>query len=333
VVNLTGGLGNDTYSLATTTLAGSAITDTGGTDTLVFTGATSNTLTLNAGATFAAIGIDQIVAAAGVNTVAPGQIGAQTINMVAGGTGTPTFTLGAAGALNLSTATFTAIPTATLPLTAAGAATAATVAVTALTLNGTATADTITGSALADNITGGGGLDVLTGNAGNDVFVSTAILATDAVNITDFTTAADDFDFNGALLNGTVVTAVAAAGATLAAVMNIATNTVFVINLAANNAALTTAVTNYLASKTDANADLVEAAAIVAIGADVGLDTDLTALESVLIAVDNNHTDGVGESMVFRLTNTTAAGNVIDAGELTLIGILGTGDLVVGDFV
>jgi hypothetical protein len=103
--------------------------------------------------------------------------------------------------------------------------------------------------------------------------------------------------------------------------------------LGANNTALTTAVTAYLADKSAANADAVEAAAVTAIGTHATLDNDLTALETVLIAVDNNHTDGVGESMVFRFTNTTATGNVINAGELTLIGILGTGDLVVGDFI
>jgi Ca2+-binding RTX toxin-like protein len=184
VVNLTGGLGNDTYSFATTTLAGASITDTGGSaDTLIFTGATSNTLTLNAGATFTAIGIDQIVVAAGVNTVAPGQIGAQTINLAGGGTAI--FTLGSAGTLNLSTATFTAIPTASLPLTAAGVAVAGTAvgAVTALTLNGTSGNDVIVGSALPDTInagngtnsfTGGLGADAMTGGTGVDTFIFAA---------------------------------------------------------------------------------------------------------------------------------------------------------------
>jgi trimeric autotransporter adhesin len=195
-------------------------------------------------------------------------------------------------------------------------------------------ADTIDGGAGVDNITGGGGLDVLTGSAGSDVFVSTAVLATNAVNITDFTTAADDFDFNGTLLNAAVSTVVVAtAAATLTAALTADTSTVFVVNLGANNGALTTAVAAYLANKTAANADAVEAAAVTAIGADADLDADITVLESILIAVDNNHTDNVGESMIFRFANTTAAGNVIDAGELTLIGILGSGNLVAGDFI
>jgi Ca2+-binding RTX toxin-like protein len=201
------------------------------------------------------------------------------------------------------------------------------------TLIGGAGVDIITGGAGADNITAGGGLDVLAGGTGADIFVSTAVLATNAVNITDFTTTEDDFDFNGTLLNAAVSTVVATAGATLTAALTAGVNTVFVINLAANNGALTAAVAAYLADKSNANADAVEAAAVTAIGTDADLDTDISVLESVLIAVDNNHTDNTGESMVFRFANTTATGNVIDAGELTLIGILGTGDLVIGDFI
>jgi hypothetical protein len=171
VVNLTGGLGNDTYSLANTTQAGASITDTGGTDTLILAGTASNTATMNNGATFAAIGIDQInTNGTAINTVAPGQIGAQTINAIAAQGTVPVFTLATAGALNVSGVTTTAIAAANLPLSAAGLAVAQTLALTGFTLNGSTGADTITGSALADNITGGGGADVLVGGNGTNTF-------------------------------------------------------------------------------------------------------------------------------------------------------------------
>jgi hypothetical protein len=346
---ITAGLGNDVlYYVNGDAPSGEVINGGTGTDTLIvttsttFAAATFGTTATNTALTNGSI--ENIVITSGTTgTFLATQLTGQAININATAAGAANLVItGANATANFSTLTFTVSGGANAFDTGVDTVTINIAGVTAASTTGTTLADVIAGSALADTIdggsgvdtiTGGGGLDVLTGSGGSDIFVSTAVLATNAVNITDFTTAADDFDFNGTLLNAAVNTVVVAAGATLTATVTAAVNTVFVINLAANNAGLTTAVTNYLADKSAANADLVEAAAVLAIGADADLDTDITALESVLIAVDNNHTDGVGESMVFRFANTTAAGNVIDAGELTLIGILGSGDLVAGDFV
>jgi hypothetical protein len=191
VVNLTGGLGNDTYSLANTTQAGASITDTGGTtDTLILAGTASNTATMNAGATFAAIGIDQIITnAAVVNTVAPGQIGAQAINAQAGGATVPTFTLASSGALNVSGVTTTAIAAANLPLLATGLPVTQTLALTGFTLNGFTGADTITSGALPATINALGGIDAITLGSANAVVDTVRINSAAAVDrdtITNF---------------------------------------------------------------------------------------------------------------------------------------------------
>jgi hypothetical protein len=170
---LSGGLGNDTYSLATTNSAGSVITDTGGVDTLVLTGATAIISGMNNGGTLASMGVDVLVTnGTGAVTVAPGQIGSQTINVLTATTQTPQFTLSAGGALNVSGATLTAA--AAGALNADGTAITATLASTAFLLNGSASADTITGSTGADTITGGASADTITTSGGADQINFTA---------------------------------------------------------------------------------------------------------------------------------------------------------------
>jgi hypothetical protein len=168
--NLNAGLGNDTYSLASTNSAGTVITDAGGTDTLVLTGATANISGMNNGGTLASMGIDRLIVTGGSTvTVAGGQItGTLPVNLVEGVTPV-NFTLGTSGVLNLSSLDLTAGLT---YLTATGAAaTAGTAGVVAGALStGTTGADSITGTSGTDTITGGGGADVLVGGNGTNMF-------------------------------------------------------------------------------------------------------------------------------------------------------------------
>jgi S-layer protein len=197
IVNLNGGLGNDTYQFGGTNANGSIITDTGGIDNLVMGGAGLNISAVSSGATLASMGIDRVyVNGTGALTVATGQIGAQTLNNVNLGGATAVITLAAAGTLNASSLVFTQVTT-DLALSATGAALAAPAAITALTLNGSSGADTITGSALVDTITGGALGDTITGGSGADVFrygVRADIVGAAGVNvdkIADFTTTSD----------------------------------------------------------------------------------------------------------------------------------------------
>jgi len=164
---LNGGLGNDTYSLASTNSAGTVITDAGGTDTLVLTGASAIISGMNNGGTLDSMGINVLVTnGSGVVQVASNQIGSQTINVTAATTQTPQFTLAGTGTLNVSGATLTAA--AVGELTATGGAATQTLAVTAFALNGSAGADSIVGSAVTDTILGLAGNDTITGGAGAD---------------------------------------------------------------------------------------------------------------------------------------------------------------------
>jgi hypothetical protein len=167
---LTGGLGNDTYSLLSITSGGTQITDTGGTDTLVLTGAGANISGMNNGATLTTMGIDQLIVTGGTTvTVAGGQItGTLPVSLVTGTTAV-NFTLGTPGVLDLSSLNLANTPA---YLTAAGAAaTAGTVGVvTGAVSTGSTGADSITGTTGADTIIGGTGIDVLTGLDGNDTY-------------------------------------------------------------------------------------------------------------------------------------------------------------------
>ncbi|NCS77229.1 MAG: DUF4214 domain-containing protein [Microcystis aeruginosa K13-07] len=111
-------------------------------------------------------------------------------------------------------------------------------------ITGGALADTLKGGAKNDTLTGGGGLDILTGGGGNDQFVLNKAIATSAVTIVDFSTAANNNDifalsnaaFAGAPAVGAALTVSLVAGATNSA------NTILV-DTAAN--LLTTTAINY----------------------------------------------------------------------------------------
>jgi Ca2+-binding RTX toxin-like protein len=111
-------------------------------------------------------------------------------------------------------------------------------------ITGGALADVLKGGAKNDTLTGGGGLDILTGGGGNDQFVLNKAIATSAVTIVDFSTAANNNDifalsnaaFAGAPAVGAALTVSLVAGATNSA------NTILV-DTAAN--LLTTTAINY----------------------------------------------------------------------------------------
>ena len=89
-------------------------------------------------------------------------------------------------------------------------------------ITGGALADALTGGAKNDTLTGNGDLDFLTGGGGNDQFVLNKAIATSAVTIVDFSTAANNNDifalsnaaFAGAPAVGAALTVSAVAGAT-----------------------------------------------------------------------------------------------------------------------
>jgi len=111
-------------------------------------------------------------------------------------------------------------------------------------ITGGALADALTGGAKNDTLTGNGDLDFLTGGGGNDQFVLNKAIATSAVTIVDFSTAANNNDifalsnaaFAGAPAVGAALTVSLVAGATNSA------NTILV-DTAAN--LLTTTAINY----------------------------------------------------------------------------------------
>jgi len=111
-------------------------------------------------------------------------------------------------------------------------------------ITGGALADALTGGAKNDTLTGNGDLDFLTGGGGNDQFVLNKAIATSAVTIVDFSTAANNNDifalsnaaFAGAPAVGAALTVTLVAGATNSA------NTILV-DTAAN--LLTTTAINY----------------------------------------------------------------------------------------
>ena len=213
-----------------------------------------------------------------------------------------------------------------------------------LQLNGDAGSDTITVAAMTGattassaTINGGTGVDFITldANSGNSVVVvSTATTLADADKITGFTTAVDDFDYDGALVNDTATTITAVSNATLAG--GIAADvdaTVYIISTAVTDAAATdmaalvAAITESAIASTYAT---FETSLATFLGTVAGLDTALTTSETVLLCVD----DGTN-SVVLKVTNTdTSIANTLTAAELDLVAIMvSADDLVTGDFI
>jgi len=219
-----------------------------------------------------------------------------------------------------------------------------------LVLNGGAGVDTINtvamvgagGAVSTAVVDGGAGIDFITldpnTNAGQvlqDV-VSTVAATADMDVVVGFTTAVDDVDYNGTLLNGANTTVVKADDTTLAAaIVEDADATVFYVTTNLTGGAAT-ALTN-LANATTASSNAAlqtafEDAFVTSIGgtAIAGLDTAVGAGETVLLAYDNGT-----DSVLMKFTNSdTGTANTITAAELELVAVFdATATLAAGDVI
>ena len=213
-----------------------------------------------------------------------------------------------------------------------------------LELNGEAGSDIIsvaamTGAATASSATinGGTGVDFITldSNPGNSVdVVSTATTLADSDKITGFTTVIDNFDYNGIVLNDTATTITVVSGATLAdGIAADSDATVYIVTTPLTDAAaadMVTLVTETTVSAITSQYATFEVSLAAALGTIDGLDTALSASETVLLNID----DG-SNSVVLKVTNTDkTTANTLIAAELDLVAIMvGADDLVPGDFI
>jgi len=193
--------------------------------------------------------------------------------------------------------------------------------------------DTITSGGGGDSINGGAGLDVITLAAGTDtVVLPTAQSSVDVINT--FTSGTDRLRYSGALLNQADATLTNAGDISASATVNaaiavsaVATQYVF------SNAAfdIDASLTAHIAAPTSTTAAAIVTAARTALNntAMGNLDATFLAAETVLFILDGT----VGTSAaVFAFTNSTAAGNTIDVGELVLVGVtdvvIASGDVI-----
>lgn len=205
---------------------------------------------------------------------------------------------------------------------------------------------TTTGGA-ADLVNGGAGIDSITvtkdgASSGFADVQSDAVKSVDADLVTGFVSTENDFDYNGALSNGT------GAGAGIAAT-EVASAATIAAALATGDAAndivfiATTDLTGDQETAIDAavagGMTAVEAAAIVNAlvatggalnGAIAGLDTLLGTSDAVLFQFSTDT-----DTIVVRVTNTdTSTANTLTADEVQLIGVFAaTTDLVAGDYI
>jgi hypothetical protein len=213
-----------------------------------------------------------------------------------------------------------------------------------LELNGEAGSDIIsvaamTGAATASSATinGGTGVDFITldSNLGNSVdVVSTATTLADSDKITGFTTVIDNFDYNGIVLNDTATTITVVSGATLSdGIAADSDATAYIVTTPLTDAAaadMVTLVTETTVSAITSQYATFEVSLAAALGTIDGLDTALSASETVLLNID----DG-SNSVVLKVTNTDkTTANTLIAAELDLVAIMvGADDLVPGDFI
>ena len=182
--------------------------------------------------------------------------------------------------------------------------------------------DTITAAAAGGSITGGAGVDIITGAAGVDTIVTgTTTASADAIKT--FTSTTDKVKFGGSVLNVATATISNAgdvsASATLdAAIVVSATATQYVLSNAAFD--IDSVLTTFLTTPNATNATAIVTAAMTALNATAKTTLDATfgAAETVLFVLDG--TTGTSGA-VFSFTNSTNTANVIDAGELVLVGV------------
>ena len=219
-----------------------------------------------------------------------------------------------------------------------------------LVLNGGAGVDTINTVAMVGGaaeistavVDGGAGIDFITldpNTTASQVLQdvdSTVATSADMDVIVGFTTAIDDVDYNGTLLNGANTTVVKADDATLAAaIVEDADATVFYVTTDLIGSAGTVLTNLANVTTTTSNAALqstFEAAFVTVIGgtAITGLDTAVGTGETVLLAYDNGT-----DSVLMKFTNSdTGTANTITAAELELVAVFdATATLAAGDVI
>ena len=240
--------------------------------------------------------------------------------------------------------------TGALTLDFGGIANATADAENAMLIIGGSAGDTITTSgAAADLVNGKGGIDSITitddGVGGQTAFAdvqSDAITSADADLITGFVTAQNDFDYNGALSNGTGAGAGIAAGeiasaASVAAALataDAANDIVFFVT-GATDGTTDAAVDAFVAGASATTATAIETALLgtggTLNGAIVGLDTTLGTSDAVLFVFSDA---GTGHSLALRVTNADqSTTNTLTADEIEVIGVFNTATLVAGDII
>jgi hypothetical protein len=240
--------------------------------------------------------------------------------------------------------------TGALTLDFGGIANATADAENAMSIIGGSAGDTITTSgAAADLVNGKGGIDSITitddGVGGQTAFAdvqSDAITSADADLITGFVTAQNDFDYNGALSNGTGAGAGIAAGeiasaASVAAALataDAANDIVFFVT-GATDGTTDAAVDAFVAGASATTATAIETALLgtggTLNGTIVGLDTTLGTSDAVLFVFSDA---GTGHSLALRVTNADqSTTNTLTADEIEVIGVFNTATLVAGDII
>jgi len=215
-------------------------------------------------------------------------------------------------------------------------------ATAAVRILGGAAADTITVNVdVANVINGGGGIDTIALGASDGTDVqSDAVSTANADHITGFTTTANDFDYNGALVNGTgsvssgIASTEISSAATLDANMALgdAGNDIVFICTTDIDGDSETALDAMVAAGTTA---ATAAAAIAALATNTfasvaGLDAVLGADDFVLVQISTD-----SDTFIFRLNNSsTTVANSLTSDEITLVGtIAGVTDLVAADYI
>jgi len=240
--------------------------------------------------------------------------------------------------------------TGALTLNFGGIANATANAENAMSIKGGSAADIITTSGTAaDLVNGNGGIDSITitddGVVGQTAFAtvqSDAIVSTDADLITGFVTAQNDYDYNGALSNGTgagagIAATEVASATTIAGALatgDAANDIVFIATTDLTGAQETAMDAAVVGGMTAAEADAIEAALVgtggALNGAIANLDTVLGADDAVLFQFSTDT-----DTFVFRVTNNDqSTTNTLTADEIELVGVFaGTTDLVAADYI
>lgn len=205
---------------------------------------------------------------------------------------------------------------------------------------------TTTGGA-ADLVNGGKGIDSITvtkdvASSGFADVQSDAIATADADLITGFVSTENDFDYNGALSNGTgagagIAATEVASAATIAAALatgDAANDIVFIATTDLTGAQETAIDAAVAGGMTAAEATAVVEALVgtggALNGAIANLDTVLGTTDAVLFQFSTDT-----DTIVVRVTNTdTSTTNTLTAAEVQLVGVFAaTTDLVAGDYI